>query len=282
MVIGRRLSLVRRKGTLEVYFRHNLARLLIVSTVAITGVLGSPALINAASTATLKTSTTDDKTASIGVPDGWKLAKGANGYVYVTGPHGEQINLGVIIIAKNAPSGTGNLSSDIAFALPFSSSLKDKFTTSIQKGAAKSGMATPQVTFASQTQTKLPMCSMFLGSLTSSSDSSKFEAVVCSLRPDYLGLYKNIVFMAKVPSSLATTDRPIVQQIVQSYRVTPTMFRKMLAPYTAPPPQPPSGMVMPVMAPYQDPTNSDCFDYNVIRESPPWEVPMHCGGLQPG
>jgi len=264
------------------HFRQHLARLLIVSTLAITGMLVSPALINAASTATRKTATTDDKTATVGVPDGWKLARGANGFVYVTGPNGERISLGVIIIAKNAPSGTGNLSSDVAFAMPFSSSLKDKFTTAVQKGAAKSGMPTPQVTFASQTATKLPMCSMFLGSLTSSSESSKFEAVICSLKPDYLGLYKNIVFMAKVPSSRASTDRPIVQQIVQSYRVTPTMFRKMLAPYTSPPPQPRSGVVMPVMAPYQDPTNSDCFDYNVIRESPPWEVPMHCGGYQPG
>lgn len=264
------------------YFRQNLARILIVSTLAITAILATPALINAASTATLKTAQTDDKTATVGVPDGWKLASGANGHVYVTGPHDERINLGVIIIAKNAPVGTGGLSSDIAFAMPFSASLKDKFTTSLLKAAAKAGWPTPQVTFASQTQTKLPMCSMFLGSYTSSRESSKFEAVVCSLRPDYLGLYKNIIFIAKVPASQASTDRPIVKQIVQSYRVTPTMFRRMLAPYTAPPPQPPAGMVMPVMAPYQDPTNSDCFDYNVIRESPPWEVPMHCGGLQPG
>ena len=42
----------------------------------------------------------------------------------------------------------------------------------------------------------------------------------------------------------------------------------------------PAGGMMP--APYQDPTNSDCFDYNVIRQSPPWEVPMHCGGHMPG
>ena len=264
------------------HFRQNLARLLIVSTLAITGMLVSPALINAASTATLKTTQTDDKTASIGLPDGWVLAKGANGFVYVKGPHDEGISLGAIIIAKNAASGTSDLGPNVAFAMPFSANLKDKFTTIVQKSAAKAKMPTPQVTFASQTATKLPMCSMFLGSLTSSSESSKFEAVVCSLKPDYLGLYKNIVFSAKVPSSRATTDRPIVQQIVQSYRVTPTMFRRMLAPYTAPPPQPPSGMVMPVMAPYQDPTNSDCFDYNVIRESPPWEVPMHCGGYQPG
>ncbi len=59
----------------------------------------------------------------------------------------------------------------------------------------------------------------------------------------------------------------------------------MVAPYTALPPRPVTGggaMPAPVMAPYQDPTNSDCFDDNVIRQSPPWEVPMHCGGHMPG
>jgi hypothetical protein len=238
-------------------------------------------LTTAASTATLKTAATDDKTASIGIPDGWVLAKGGNGFVYVTGPHGERISLGVLVIAKNAPSGTA-LGPTVAFALPFSSSLKDKFTTIVKKSADKLGTPEPQLTFTSQTPTKLPMCSMLLGGLTTSSESSKFEAVICSLQPDYLGLYKNIVFMAKVPSSLAATDKPIVKQIVQSYRMTPTMFKKMLAPYTAPPPHVATGGAMPIMAPYQDPTNADCFDYNVIRESPPWEVPMHCGGLQPG
>lgn len=262
-------------------FRQNIVRFLIVSALAVGTIVVSPTFINAASAPTLKTATTDDKTASIGIPSGWVLARGANGFVFVKGPHDEAISLGVIVIAKNAAAGTGNLSSDVSFAMPFSSSLKDKFTTIIDKGAERAGVTEPQLTFASQTPTKLPMCSMFLGGLTAGSESSKFEAVICSLRPDYLGLYKNIVFMAKVPSALATTDRPLVKQIVQSYRVTPTMFRKMLAPYTAPPPHP-SGGAMPMLAPYQDPTNADCFDYNVIRESPPWEVPMHCGGLQPG
>lgn len=233
-----------------------------------------------ASTVTLKTVTTADKTASVGLPDGWTLTKGSNGFVYITGPNDERINLGVLVIAKNAPSGSGNPGGEVAFVLPFSASLKDKFTTIVQAGAAKQGMPQPQITFARQSATKLPMCSLLLGGWTAGAQSRKFEAVLCSLQPDYLGLYKNLVFLAQVPSSLAAKDRPIVEQIVGSYRVTPDMFKKMLAPYTPAPPA--SSGAMPAMAPYQDPTNSDCFDYNVIRESPPWEVPMHCGGLQPG
>jgi hypothetical protein len=263
------------------HLNQNAARLLAIAALAISGALASPASMTLAAT-TLKTATTADKTATVGLPSGWVLTKGAKGFVYVTGPNDERINLGVIIIAKNAPSGA-NLNGEVAFALPYAASLRDKFTTIMQVSATKGGQPQPQITFASQAQTKLPMCSRFLGSWTAGGDSRKFEAVLCSLQPDYLGLYKNIVFMAQVPSSLAAKDRPIVEQIIQSYRVTPTMFKKMLAAYTPLPPPTSGGArsAMPVIAPYQQ-DNSDCFDYNVIRESPPWEVPMHCGGLQPG
>ncbi|HTD59020.1 MAG TPA: hypothetical protein VK679_00140 [Gemmatimonadaceae bacterium] len=227
--------------------------------------------------AQLKTTTTADQTASVGVPDGWTLAKGSNGFVYVTGPNDERVNLGVIVVAKNGPAGSGT-TGEVAFALPFSATLKEKFTTILQAGAAKQGLPKPEITFASEVPTKLPMCSRLFGSTTAGADSRKFEGVICSLRPDWLGLYKNIVFLLQVPSSRAAQDRPIVERIAASYRVTPDMFKKMLAPYTALPPQQP----LPTgLAPYQDPTNSDCFDYNVIRESPPWEVPMHCGGTKP-
>jgi hypothetical protein len=67
------------------------------------------ALIAATSrgSAQLTTATTDDKTASVGIPNGWKLAKGLNGFVYVTGPNDQRVNLGVIVIGKNGPAGAG-------------------------------------------------------------------------------------------------------------------------------------------------------------------------------
>lgn len=260
---------------------RNAVRVLAIAALVTISMLSSRAPMTVASTVTLKTATTEDKTASVGLPGGWTLVKGSNGFVYVTGPNDERINLGVLVVAKNAPSGSGNLSGAVAFALPYSASLKDKFTTIVQAGAAKQGLPQPQITFSGQTATKLPMCSQFLGGWTAGGQSRKFEAVLCSLQPDYLGFYKNLVFLAQVPSSLAAKDRPIIEQIVSSYRVTPNMFKKMLSSYTPRPPPSSSG-AMPAMAPYEDPTNSDCFDYNVIRESPPWEVPMHCGGLQPG
>jgi len=260
--------------------QRNFARLFTAAAVAVGCTFISQAYAADSSTPTLKTVKTDDKTASIGIPAGWSLAKGGNGFIFVKGPKGEHLSFGVIVIGKNAKAGSA-LQGEVAFALPFSTSLKDKFTTIVQAGAAKQGMAKPDITFASQLPTKLPMCVRLSGGMNGGGSSTKFEGIICSLKPDYLGLYKNIVFLLAAPSSVAQSDRPLVEKIAASYRITPAMFKKMLAAYTPLPPSPPASLRS-GLAPYQDPTNSDCFDYNIIRESPPWEVPMHCGGYQPG
>jgi hypothetical protein len=225
------------------------------------------------------TKTAADKSASVGVPAGWKLTTGAQGFLAVDGPHSEHVSLGVLVVGKNA---SGGVSGQAAFVLPYSAALQNKFVTIVQAGAVKSHMAVPQITFAGVTATKLPMCSQFLGGWTAGGVASNFEAVLCSMAPDVLGYYKNLVFLAQVPASLAQQDRPIVEKIAASYRVTPAEFQKMLAPYTAIPKMPAgSAGAAPALAPYQMP-NTDCFDYTVIRESPPWEMPMHCGGTMPG
>jgi hypothetical protein len=222
-----------------------------------------------AAAASMQTITTADKTASVRVPAGWKLTKGLGGFMSLTGPQGEEINLGVLVVVKNAAAGTP-ASSGAAFSFPYSASLKDKFTAIVEGAAKKGGTPVPQVTFLGETPTKLPMCSVLLGGMTAGSQQTKFEGIICSLAPDYLGFYKNVVYLASVPADLAAQDRPLVEQIAASYRVSPDTFKKMIAPYTALPPRPLTGggaMPAPAMAPYQDPTNSDCFDYNVIRQS---------------
>src|ERR1700730_10963735 len=108
-------------------FLKNAVLTIAFTALAIGGMVLSSASKTDAATSALKTATTTDKTASVGLPDGWKLARGSNGYIYVTGPNDDRINLGALIVAQNTPAGTG-VSGDVKFALPFSSSLKDKFT----------------------------------------------------------------------------------------------------------------------------------------------------------
>jgi hypothetical protein len=58
-----------------------------------------------ASTAAMHQSTNDDKTASASIPDGWKFGKGSNGYVYITGPNDERLNLGAIFRGEERAGG---------------------------------------------------------------------------------------------------------------------------------------------------------------------------------
>ncbi len=53
------------------------------------------------------------------------------------------------------------------------------------------------------------MCSRFLGGFTAGSESSKFQAIVCSFQPDNLGFYKNLVVLAQVPATRAHAECPI-------------------------------------------------------------------------
>jgi hypothetical protein len=252
---------------------------LVTAALVIGCLIFAPPVARESSATTLNRVTTDDKTASVGIPDGWKLVSGGNGHIYVTGPHDERINLASLVIGKNAAGGP--LGGEIVFALPYGASLRDKFSAILQAGAAKQGTPALQLAFASEVPMRIPQCSRFLGGWTAGSDSQKFEALLCSFPPDILGLYKNLVFLAQVPASLAAQDRPIVEQIAQSYRVTPGMLKKMLAPYTTPrlPAGGGGGGFAAPVSPSQ--VHTDCYDY-VIRESPPSEVPVHCGGLMPG
>ena len=51
----------------------------------------------------LQTYTTPDQTASAGVPSGWKVVSGAQTVITMTGPQGETVQLGNVIVANNAP-----------------------------------------------------------------------------------------------------------------------------------------------------------------------------------
>ena len=52
----------------------------------------------------LQAYTTADKSASAGVPPGWKVSTGAQTVIIMNGPQNETINLGYTAIARNAPS----------------------------------------------------------------------------------------------------------------------------------------------------------------------------------
>ncbi len=73
--------------------------------------------------------TTPDKTASAGIPDGWKVTDGGGASIRMTGPKGEIVSLGVTFVVKDGPFHADKQSnSQVWLTMPNASSLAQKAT----------------------------------------------------------------------------------------------------------------------------------------------------------
>jgi hypothetical protein len=233
--------------------------------------------------------TAPDKTASAGIPPGWKVTKGAQTDIVMTGPHGESIFLGRTIVAQNGAFGR-SASAGVDLSMPYSADLAQKLTMMFQAGATAAGAAAQQITITSATPIALPaalgQCGRFIGKSTGTKGAMTFATSMCSLPADSRGLYKNVFKLAEAPSSVAAQEGALAQAVFASYRVPAPMLERKLAPVTAPPVvrqgmAPPGAARAGVIAVPKDPTNSDCYDLVLIRETPTNELPRHCGGTAP-
>ncbi len=250
---------------------------------------GSGATASAGGSIQLQPYSAPDQSASAGVPAGWKVSKGEQTVIQMTGPHGETIFLGNTMIARNAAFQAGQRGSGgTDLSMPYSANLTQKLTMILEQGAASSGKPAPQVTIASATPIQLPpslgQCGRFVASATSPEGPMKIMGALCSLPLDSGGTYKNIMLLAQAPASLAAQDAPIASAVFFSYRIPTAMLEKKLAPFTQAPKVVPGagGTRIPAGAmPMMDDTGADCFDLGVIRGLPPSQLPQKCGGRLP-
>jgi hypothetical protein len=244
---------------------------------------GSPA--SAGGSIQLQPYTAPDNSASAGVPAGWKVTKGGQTVIQMTGPQGESISLGNTVIARNAPFQPGQRATGgTDLSMPYSASLAQKLTMIFEQGAAVSGKPAPQVTFTSTTPIPLPpslgQCGRFVAGITNPAGPMKIMGAICSLPLDSGGIYKNIMLLAQAPEAVAAQDSPIASAVFSSYQIPAAMLQRKLAPFTQPPIVIPSpGGAMPI--PGMDDTGAECFDLGVIRELPPSRLPQKCGGRLP-
>ena len=130
---------------------------------------GSPA--SAGGSIQLQPYTAPDNSASAGVPAGWKVTKGEQTVIQMTGPQGETIFLGNTMIARNAPFQPGQRATGgTDLSMPYSASLAQKLTMILEQGAAVGGKPAPQVTITSATPIPLPpslgQCGRFVAGIT--------------------------------------------------------------------------------------------------------------------
>jgi hypothetical protein len=248
-----------------------------------------------APTIQLQSYTAPDKSASAGVPQGWKVTQSGQTVIQMTGPQGETIFLGNTMVAKNAAFQLGQRGpngSDLS--MPYATPLAQKFTMIIQQGAVLQGKPSPQVTITSTTPIQFPatlgQCARLVASATSAQGPMKVMAAVCSLAPDANGFYKNMMLMAMAPAATAALSAPIASAIFQSYRIPTAMLQKKLAPFSlpAPPPSTSGGGKAPapsagsiIGGEKSADIMATCMDLEVLRNTPNNKLPKECGGTAP-
>lgn len=230
--------------------------------------------------------TATDQSASVGVPAGWKVTKGVNGVIQMSGPQGEMISLGNGIFVKNGPYQPGQRASGIiSMTMPNQATLAQKFAMIWQQAAAAAGDPSLRVNILSSTPIPLgqiAQCATFLGSQTNAKGSSNFESRFCSLPVDSNGIFKLFWMSATIPSSLAAQERATAEAVLSSYTLSPATLKLLLQP-TTPPLPPPSavgvaagGMSSATYAAQMADETSTCMDEAVIREEPEWKLPAYC------
>lgn len=242
-----------------------------------------------ASSVQLTPYTTPDNTASAGVPPGWKVLSGSESVITMTGPQGESINLGRVIIARNGAFQPGQKPAAPAdLNMPYNAPLTQKLIMVYQQGAALSGQPAPQITFSSATPLQVPavlgQCGRFVADDTpSGAEPSKIMGIFCSFPIDSAGAFKNFILVAKAPAAIAAQEAPIARAVFSSYRIPRPMLARKLAPVTAPPPPPSAGpgMSSTLWGEQQADIMATCMDEGVIREYGPHQLPRECGGYAP-
>src|ERR1039458_213137 len=112
----------------------------------------APTASTSSSSIQLQPYTASDQSASAGVPAGWKVTKGAQTVIQMTGPEGETLSLGNTFVAQNAAFKAGQRgASGIDLSLPNTASLAQKLAMIFQQDAAIAGQAAPQLSMTSST-----------------------------------------------------------------------------------------------------------------------------------
>ena len=224
--------------------------------------------------------TAPDKSATVGVPPGWKVTKGENAVIQMSGPQGEAISLGNGVFVRNGAFQAGQQGSGlISMSMPYQATLNQKYVMLWQQAAAVSGQPAPQVTFISATPIPLAKniaeCAIYLGTRTTAQGTSKFESRFCSLPLDSGSIFKLFWMNADIPAALATQERATAEAVLASYKLAPATVKTLFQPLTPivfVPSGGGGGMPSTPMADH----SAECMDLSVIREIPDWRLPSYC------
>jgi hypothetical protein len=241
--------------------------------------------------------TSQDQSASAGVPSGWKVTSAVAGSINMSGPQGETINFGNIFLAHDGPFQLGQKGPGAAMmSMPSSAKLTDKLVMFLQQELSLAGKPVAQIKFMYATPVQVPagtgQCGMFAVDFSAPAAPAKGIGVFCSLPPDSAQMYKLALLIGTAPNAIAAQTLPTVAAVYNSYKIAPGWEQKMLSPYT-PSPSASAGqgpgsaaetqMFLRAMANQQQAIDHGftCADAGILGNGSNWETPRECGGWAP-
>jgi hypothetical protein len=182
----------------------------------------------AAPTLPLKQYVLPDHTASVMLPDTWKVTQTGVALIQAQGPKGELAMFGILIPAHDGRT-TGI--TPAVLNQPYSADAKDKFTQSLAWVRTRNGKGAVPIRFVGESPIKAPPgfgnCTNLTAVLGAEGQGQlAVEADLCSMPVDGTGNYKNFFKVVGVSAALAKEERPTLEAILGSYQLNSAALKQ--------------------------------------------------------
>ena len=192
-----------------------------------------------ASNQELKQYVLPDHTASVMLPDTWKVTQTGVALIIAQGPTGEMAMFGVLVPAHD---GSATSVTPKVLNQPYSADPKDKFTQSLAWVRSHNGKSPVQIQFVAATP--IPKTPPAFGTCTNLTalvsaggpGQLAVEADQCSMPVDGSGNYKNFFKVVGVAASQAKQERSTLEAILGSYQLNPAALQQVQNGSAAPKP----------------------------------------------
>ena len=201
--------------------------------------------------AALQQYTLPDRSASVGLPQGWKvLPASGGGTIMAEGPRGEAVALGYPYLANDTNNasvqktmatlrsgGLRNTSYAKALYYPYGGDLGKTFVDLVQMARQRQGQEPASIRIASET----PMagavrCAHLLGQIDPKDGKGvrEMNTVFCTSPPGRFGGYMNLAYHTAVPVALGDNERATMGAILASFSVNNAVVKQQANAIAAP------------------------------------------------
>ena len=177
-----------------------------------------------------------DRSASVSIPDGWKVKPNSGGgTIFVEGPNGEGAALGYPLLASdtNNPAvrqtmatlqrgGLQNTAYAHALYYPYGGDLGKTFVDLVNMDRKRGGQGPASITISSETPAQFPVpwrCAHLSGKIDPNDGKGMREmnTVFCSSPPGRFGSYMNLAYHTAVPVAIADKERTTMGAVLASF-----------------------------------------------------------------